>query len=257
MTSDVTRDVARDDAAAPAGGRAGRSAGRREAIGAVLGLALVALVAGLPVWLRTAGTTALQGDVAVTVTGSEAAPGVPAAALVLLAAGLAIGLAGRIGRWVVVATVLLAGVLLTASALAVVTDPAPVARTAAAEATGVQTLAAPVSLTPWPWVATGVGVLVVLVSGWLAVTSRRWARPSVRHDVPRGGPGPAVTATRPATPPGTDSDTTPATTPGAVPPAGGDAGATRAPGGVVPAADAAPDDDRATWDALTRGDDPT
>ncbi len=202
------------------------AAGRRRAILAVLGLALLTLVTALPVWLRTAGTTVLEGEVPVTVTGTQAAPGVPAAALVLLAAGVAAGLAGRIGRWAVVAAVVLAGVLQTASALAVVTDPGPVARTAVAGATGVETLAAPVTLAPWPWVATGAGVLVVFTGGRLAATSRRWARPSVRHDVPRSAGGAAGSG------------------------AGG-SGATAASGAVVP------DDDRAAWDALTRGDDPT
>ena len=158
---------------------------RRRATLTVLALALAALVSGVPVWLRTAGTTALEGEVAVTVTGTQAAPGVPAAALVLLAAGFAVGLAGRVGRWVVVATVLLAGLLQAASALSVATDPAPVARTAVAEVTGVETLAAPVAVTAWPWVAAVVGVLVVLAGAWLAATSRRWARSTDRHDVTR------------------------------------------------------------------------
>jgi uncharacterized membrane protein (TIGR02234 family) len=159
----------------------------------VLALALAALLTGVPEWLRTAGTTALQGEVPVAVTGTQAAPGVPAAALVLLAAGVAVGLAGRVGRWVVVAVVLLAGVLLTASAVAVVADPHRVAGSAVADVTGVETLAAAVELTPWPWVAAAVGVLVVLAGVWLALTSRRWARPSDRHDVATSrGPVPAA-----------------------------------------------------------------
>lgn len=167
-----------------------RATGRRRAILVVLGLALAALLTGAPQWLRTAGTTALQGEVPVAVAGAQAAPGVPAAALVLLAAGVAIGLAGRIGRWVVVAVVALAGVLLTASAVAVATDPRPVAGSAVADVTGVETLSAAVELTPWPWVAAAVGVLVVLAGGWLALTSRQWARPSDRHD-PTSARGPA------------------------------------------------------------------
>lgn len=162
------------------------AAGRRRAILVVLALALAAFLAGVPEWLRAAGTTALEGEVPVAVTGTQAAPGVPAAALVLLAAGFAVGLAGRVGRWVVVGVVLLAGVLLSASALAVAADPGPVARTAVADVTGVETLAGEVGLTPWPWVAAGVGVVAVLAGVWLALTSRQWARPSDRHDVAPG-----------------------------------------------------------------------
>lgn len=153
------------------------SGGRRRAILAVLALALASLVSGVPVWMTTAGTSALRAEVPVEVTGTQAAPGVPAAALVLLAAGIAIGLAGRVGRWVVTGVVVVAGLLQAVSAFAIAADPEPVARTVVAGATGVETLVTPVMLTPWPWVAGVVGVVVVLVGGWLGVTSRTWARP--------------------------------------------------------------------------------
>jgi hypothetical protein len=163
------------------------SAGRRRAILVVLALALAAPASGVPVWMRTSGSTALQGIVPVQVTGTQAAPAVPAAALVLLAAGIAIGLAGRLGRWVVVGAVVLSGLLQAAAAAAALADPAPTARTVVAAETGVELLASPVRLTPWPWIALVVGVLVVLAGVWLGVTSRRWARPSDRHDVAPGG----------------------------------------------------------------------
>jgi uncharacterized membrane protein (TIGR02234 family) len=160
-----------------------RRAGRRRAILAALALALVTLLSSVPTWLRTAGTTALQGDVPVTVAGTQAAPGIPAAALVLLSAGVAIGLVGRAGRWVLVAVVALAGVLAAVSAVLVIADPSDVARTAVADATGVETLVAPVTLSAWPYVAVVVGLLVLVTAAWLAATSGTWARPSARHDV--------------------------------------------------------------------------
>jgi hypothetical protein len=163
------------------------SAGRRRAILVVMALALAALLSGVPVWMRTSGSTALQGVVPVQVTGTQAAPAVPAAALVLLAAGIAIGLAGRLGRWVVVGAVVLSGLLQAASAAAALADPSPAARTVVAAETGVELLASPVRLTAWPWIALVVGVLVVLAGVWLGVTSRRWARPSDRHDVAHSG----------------------------------------------------------------------
>ncbi len=165
---------------------------RRRAILVVLGLALAALVSGVPVWVRTAGSTALVGEVPVQVTGTQAAPGVPAAALVLLAAGVAIGLAGHVGRWVVAGAVVLSGVLQAVSAGAVLADPEPVARTVVADATGVETLASPAVLTPWPWIALVVGVLVVAAGAWLTATSRQWAVPSLRHDRDGAAGGPGV-----------------------------------------------------------------
>ena len=163
---------------------------RRRAILVVLALALAAMASGVPVWMRTAGSTALQGFVPVQVTGTQAAPAVPAAALVLLAAGIAIGLAGPIGRWVVVGSVLLSGLLQVASAASALTNPGPAARSVVGAATGVETLATPVTLTVWPTIALGVGVLVLLAGAWLGATSRRWVRPSERHDGGRGTTAP-------------------------------------------------------------------
>lgn len=164
----------------------GRSS-RRRAILAVLLLALVCLGSAVPVWITTGGSTALQGDVPVTVSGTQAAPGIPAAALVLLSAGVAIGLVGRAGRWVLVAAVALSGLLVSASAALVLADPAQDARTAVAAATGVDTLVTPPALTAWPAVAVAVGVVVLAAAAWLAATSGAWARPSARHDVGSSG----------------------------------------------------------------------
>ncbi|MGV8964838.1 MAG: Trp biosynthesis-associated membrane protein [Cellulomonas sp.] len=161
---------------------------RRRAVLVVLLLALAVLAAGVPRWMHTAGTTALADLVPVDITGTQAAPAVPAVALVLLAAGAAIGLVGRIGRWVVVAVVSGIGVLLTGSALAVIANPETVAGTMVANATGVATLAEPVTLTVAPYAAAALGVVALLVGGWLAVTSRTWSHPSARHEV--GGPQP-------------------------------------------------------------------
>ena len=161
---------------------------RRRAVLLVLVLAGVSLGAGVPTWMHTAGSTALRHVVPVTVTGTQAAPAVPAAALVLLAAGAALALVGRIGRWVVVLVVVASGVVVAASSIAVIANPVPVAGTMVAEATGVGTLAAPVTLTAAPYAAAALGVVVLLVGGWLAVTSRRWARPNARHEVAGGPP---------------------------------------------------------------------
>lgn len=157
--------------------------GRRRAVGLVLLLALATLAAGVPVWVRTAGATALAGQVPVVVTGTQAAPAVSASALVLLAAGAAIGLVGPVGRWVVVGVVIASGLLVAAMSGAVILDPGPVAASRVAEATGVSTLAAPVALTAAPYAVVGLGLVVVIVGAWLAATSRTWSRPSSRHEV--------------------------------------------------------------------------
>lgn len=135
----------------------------------------------MPAWFRATGTSALAGDVEVAVTGSQAAPGVLAAAVVLLAAAGAVGLVGRVARWVVVVVVAVAGVVVVASVVAVLQDPEPVATVVVAAATGVSALTGPVAVTPWPWVASAVGLLDVLAGIGLACASARWGATTRRH----------------------------------------------------------------------------
>ncbi|WP_454048447.1 Trp biosynthesis-associated membrane protein [Cellulomonas sp. Marseille-Q8402] len=192
---------------------------------------LVALAA-LPTWITATGTSPLTGDVAVRVGGTAAAPGLVAAALVLLAAAGALGLVGRVGRWVVVAVVGAAGALVAASALAARSGALGTAERAAAEATGVSSLTGGVQVGPWPWVAAVLGLLVLAAAVGLARASGRWAAPSDRHE-------------RQGTAAGAGAAAAPEVT-----------GHRR---GAVddPARPDGPADERGTWDALSRGDDPT
>ena len=162
-------------------------AGRGPAALLLLLLAALTALSAVPVWLRSAAASALQGEVAVEVTGAQAAPGVVAAGVVLLAAVGATGLVGRAGRWVVVAVVALAGLIVLASTLGAVTDATGIAEAAAAESTGVGVLAGPVRLTAWPWVALVVGLADLGGALRLAVASRDWPSPSRRHSGPGAG----------------------------------------------------------------------
>ena len=175
-------DVTEPSEAVAGPSRAGPARRRATDVTLVLALALASLAAGVPIWMTTAGSTVLQARVPVAVPGTQAAPAVTATALVLLAAGAAIPLVGRIGRWVVVVVVMASGGLLAASALAVIADPDPVAGSAVAGVTGVATLAAPVTLTVAPFAVVALGIAGVLLGGWLTATSRTWARPSKRHE---------------------------------------------------------------------------
>jgi hypothetical protein len=208
---------------------------RRTAIWVLLLLGGSTLATAVPTWLSTTGATALDPQVEVTVAGTSAAPGVSASALVLVAAALALGLVGRIGRWVVLAVAAASGVVATVSALGVALDPEPSARSAVADATGVTELTAPVDLTVAPWFAAALGVLTVLAVVWVAVGSRSWAGASTRHERATGGTAPAASAAAGTTVPEGPSDPSGATEP------------------------ASPDDltDHDAWDALSRGEDPT
>jgi hypothetical protein len=159
--------------------------GRAAAAVVVLGAA-TALTGAMP-WVRARGVSALTGDVDLVVRGAAAAPAVPAAALVLLAAAVAVGLAGRVGRWLVVVAVWLAGLALAGSATGVLVAPAEAARASVAAATGVDHLSGVPAVTAWVWAALLLGAVVVATAAWLAVVARRWPAPSTRHETT--GPG--------------------------------------------------------------------
>ncbi|WP_249669101.1 Trp biosynthesis-associated membrane protein [Cellulomonas hominis] len=199
---------------------------------------LVALTA-LPVWITATAASPVAEEVDVVVRGTAAAPGLVAAALVLLAAAAALGLVGRVGRWVVVVVVAAGGALVVASALAARSGATATAERAAAEATGVPSLTAGPEVAAWPLVSAALGVLVLVAAVGLARASGRWAAPSDRHERasgPRARPTADAAAGRAAGP---------ATAP--------DAPTGRPAHPVTPD----PSDERGTWDALTRGDDPT
>jgi len=192
---------------------------------------LVALTA-LPVWITATGANALGDAVAIAVRGTVAAPGLVAAALVLLAAAGALALVGRVGRWVVVVVVAAAGVLVVASALGVRPGATATAERAAADATGVSNLTGTVQVAVWPWLAAALGVVVVAAAAGLGRASARWVAPTDRYE--RAGTGTAASAG-----------------------AAGVAGGAGTGAGTAPADGDAGPDERSTWDALTRGDDPT
>lgn len=205
----------------PAAG--GARAGRGRAAGVLLLTAALTGVCAVPTWLSVPTDSVLGVTETVRVSGGAAAPALVAAALVLLAATGAIALVGRIGRWLVVATVLLAGLLVVGGAVSVLRDPAAAAAPTVADRIGIERVVGEVAVSPWPWVALGVGLLVVAVAVWLARVSGGWSVAG-RHDRTARA---AATGARD----------------------GAAAGST--------ARAARPVDERDQWDALSRGDDPT
>lgn len=155
---------------------------RTRALLALLALGGIALATASATWLTTEVATALRPDVTVSATGTEAAPVVSAAALVLLACGPALALTGRAGRYIVLAVAALAGAGVSAAALAVVGDPSAAGTAAAAEAAGVTALAGPVVLSPWPWTTAATGALACLVAVTAVFAARHWPQTSRRHE---------------------------------------------------------------------------
>lgn len=197
---------------------------------------------GSPTWVATTVATALEPEVAVAAVGTSAAPGVGAGALVLLAAGIACALTGRVARYVALVVAAAGGALVVVSTLAVVADPLPAAIAAASTTSGVTDLTSPVTLTAWPWAAVATGVLAVAVAVRGGVAARGWSGTSGRHEradrgTTPGGPPVGVAARSAGAGSSADPDTGPDTD---------------------PAAESDSEiDPHDAWDALSRGDDPT
>lgn len=164
--------------------------GRRRVVLLLLVLGAASLASAAPVWLRSSGATALAERVDVTVTGTSAAPGVSAAALVVVAAALALGLVGRVGRWFALVVVAVAGVVVGGSALAVLLSPSAAARTAVAEATGVVAPPEVVDVTIFPYVTVALAVAVVAAAAWAAVAPVEWTRQARRFETTQHEAGP-------------------------------------------------------------------
>lgn len=197
---------------------------RRRTVLVALGAGAGALVTGTAVWLRSATTSPVEGEVPVEVVGSVVAPGVNAGGLLALAAAVALALGGRWGARLAGAGILLAGALVVGSALGGLADPERAATSAASEAVGVGTLSTDVTVTVLPWLAVAAGLVLVGAGAWALARAARWAAPSARHDAPAAPGAPAATA-GPRPPAASSTD---------VPP-----------------------DDHDSWDALSRGEDPT
>lgn len=116
------------------------------------------------------------------IPGSDAATAVTAFALVALAAALAVSIAGRIARILVVAILLIAGVGIVWNSIRVVADPTGAAAPAIGEAIGVSTgSGAELILTVFPWLAAGAGVLLIGTAAWMLIAGRSWNR-STRYE---------------------------------------------------------------------------
>ena len=180
---------------------------RTATLGALVLGALTLLTASLT-WVTGSSSDAVRAHLRLAVTGTAAAPGVSAAAFVVVAAALAVALAGRIGRLLAVIILAAAGITTGTSALGAIASPQRIALAAAAERTGLPSLDGSASLAPGPYLAVALGALTVFWAIWAGVSARCWQASSRRHD------------------------------PGA-------------------AADVVEDDPFSSWDALSRGEDPT
>jgi uncharacterized membrane protein (TIGR02234 family) len=198
----------------------------------LLGAGLI-LLAGTRTWATVTVNGTLPGLSELTVPGSSV-PGATAIALAAAAAAVVLATAGRIVRFVVAASLVIGGGVVVLLGVRGAVDTTRTTAIAVRESLGVYSSSAKaggnavgaafgdgkaqVSVSIWPWVAVAGGVLVLLAGLLALVGGRSWRGPTRRYERAAPAEGPASVSAAP-----TRRNETPA----------------------------------GTWDALSRGEDPT
>lgn len=146
---------------------------RGRAVLVVLIAGAVALLASTQVWLIATHIEALP-DTAVESTGQEAAGAVTAMALVAMAGGIALSIAGRFARVIIGVLLAASAVLLAVSTLGVVMNPVAAAQPRVAELSGLTDPAGQVTMTWAPWLALAASVLMLVAAVVVMVSGRHW-----------------------------------------------------------------------------------
>ena len=139
-------------------------------------------------WVNVSLDPAAAASSNISVQGSKAATAVTALALVALAGGLAVSIAGRIARWVIAAIVVLAAIGVIAAAGTVLADPLAAAQGGIAGATGVSGGQAQAVATVYPAIAIAAAILLAL-SGVLAIPAGRYWKVRTKYDARVGEAG--------------------------------------------------------------------
>lgn len=162
----------------------------RRTAASLTGLTGVAvLVTTLPTWVSGSAPTA-TGDLTVSAAGTTVAPGTASIALVILAAGAVLGLAGRVLRVLALLGVIAGAILAALNVFAFLAAPEVAAASAAAEVTSVRAINEPVAVTVWPYLCLAVLAIGAGLGVWFLTRLGSWQAVGRRFET-RGAPPPA------------------------------------------------------------------
>jgi uncharacterized membrane protein (TIGR02234 family) len=150
----------------------------------------LALIAWTQTWLDVElSAGAPTTDVAVD--GAVAAPALAALALAGLALAAALSIAGLLFRILLGVLNVLLGGCIALSAVLVLTDPIAASEAAVTNVTGIAgsnsiaEMVSATSLTAWPVIALGTGILLAIAGVVILVTARRWPSSSRKYSAVR------------------------------------------------------------------------
>jgi len=138
---------------------------------------VIALIGATQTWVTATGFDAAHIDV-VQLSGQEASPVITAMALVTIAAGAALSIARKIGRWIIGIVSIIGAATMGFASINVLTDPLNAVALKIAETTGTTGQgggpAAEIDVTLFPWL-TMAGAVIAVIGGLLAlVVGGRW-----------------------------------------------------------------------------------
>lgn len=156
---------------------------RGQVVLAVLVLGVLLLATAAASWAHGEVATVL-GAQEVSVSGSSAAPGVSAAALVVGAAALAAAIGRRVGAVLAGIALIGAAVLVGVSVAGFLADPAAPLEAAAGQVSGVPELTGEATTTLWPYVTLVVALAVAAAGVVTLVAGGRWQSAGRRFERP-------------------------------------------------------------------------
>lgn len=159
----------------------------------VLAASALALFAWSRVWIDASFVTGAPGSgtLDLEVGGANAAPALTALALAGVALAGALTIAGPVIRFVLGMLEVLLGVCVALAAFLAVSDPASASASVVTAATGIAGEdsivdgIAGTTMTPWPFVAIGAGVVMMLAGIGILVTGPLWPRSTSRYQAVR------------------------------------------------------------------------
>jgi hypothetical protein len=155
------------------------------ALASVAAAGLLALLSAGRSWGRANLVAATGARVAVTATGRQAVPAVPALAVALLVLAVALLAARRTARRAVGVVVAAVGLTLTVVAMA---SPGAVGSALRHHAFGVHRAVGDPGLSAWAVVAAVAGVAATLAGAWAVVDGGRWPGLGSRYESPARRP---------------------------------------------------------------------
>lgn len=155
---------------------------RKHVVLALLLLVVLALIAANLTWFSVTVQSVLGADIDVAASGQDMSPGITAAGLVAVASAVFLTIAGKVGKYVALATTLLAGALMFVASLLVIQAPRTSLSPIFAEATGADSVPDVVVQSVWPIVTVASAVLVMVVAVVGMLNSHRWQAKGSKYE---------------------------------------------------------------------------